>query len=134
MPPKNLGNKNKPIQEIERKRAALLKRLAKIGPVLQGTITRRSVVREDPQAPGTQKEYGPYNQWTWKREGKTVTVNLSGDQLKPYQRAIDENRKLEELLRQLRETSLQLLEATTEGVKKRTKRKDASEDEPSKDA
>ena len=118
-------NSRKQMREIERKRAKILERLSRTGPVLQGTITRRSILREDPKAPGAKKEYGPYNQWTWKREGKTVTVNLSESQLKPYQKAIDGNRKLEELLRQLRETSLQLLEATTEGVPKRAKRNDA---------
>lgn len=111
----------KQIEAMERRRAQILQRIAKIGPVLYGTITRRSIVRDDPRNPGMQKEYGPYNQWTWKREGKTVTVNLSANQLKPYQHAIAENRKLEDLLQQLREVSMDLLEAKTDGVAKRSR-------------
>lgn len=111
----------KQIEAMERRRTQILLRIAKIGPVLQGTITRRSIVRDDPRNPGMQKEYGPYNQWTWKREGKTVTVNLSASQLKPYQHAIAENRKLEDLLQELREVSLNILEAKTECVSKRSR-------------
>lgn len=111
----------KQIEAMERRRTQILQRIAKIGPVLHGTITRRSILRDDPRNPGMQKEYGPYNQWTWKREGKTVTVNLSASQLKPYQHAIAENRKLEALLQQLRDVSLELLEAKTEGVPKRSR-------------
>lgn len=53
--------------------------------------------------------------------GKTVTVNLSASQLKPYQHAIAENRKLEDLLQELREVSLNILEAKTECVSKRSR-------------
>lgn len=106
---------------LEQKRVRLLRKIAALRPVLQGTITERMIVREDPEATGRNKEYGPYYQWTWKREGRTVTVNLSASQARVYQKAINEHRKLEALLEQLREVSLQLLEATTEGVPKRKK-------------
>lgn len=116
-PPKRLKQKH----ALEKRRAALLRKIAAAGPALQGTITQRTILRDDPQARGKQKEYGPYYQWTWKREGKTVTVNLSASQAKVYQKAIEQNRKLEELLEQLRAVSLELLEATTQGVPKRKK-------------
>ena len=44
----------------ERRYAQLATRLAKTGLVLQGTITERSIVRDDPKAPGREKRYGPY--------------------------------------------------------------------------
>ena len=110
------------------KRKNLLRQIAALGPVLQGTITERVIVREDPNAPGKTKEYGPYYQWTRKKEGKTVTVNLSASQHKVYTKAIDEHRKLEEYLEQLREASLHLLEATTQGVHKRKTRSDGNPD------
>ena len=124
MPAQSPAKNEKQIQALEAKRARLLRQLAKLGPVLQGTIASRTILRDDANAPGTKKEYGPYYQWTWKREGKTVTVNLSENQVRRYQKAIDENRKLESLLQQLRAISLQLLDATTQGVPKRSKRQE----------
>jgi len=90
-------------------------RLAKIGWVLHGTITPRYDRRVGPGRPPR----GPYPQWTFKRAGKTVTVNLSGSQAKVYQKAIDEQRKIEKLLAEMRALSRQYLEATTQGVKRR---------------
>lgn len=87
--------------------------------VLQGTITERTIVRDDPKRPEGKRDYGPYYQWTWKKKGKTVTVNLTKDQSNVYQKAIDNHRKLEAILDELRSLSLAILEATTEGVKKR---------------
>lgn len=122
MPPDTSPKPQKQQQRLERRRKELARKIAALGPVLLGTITQRMITRDDPDAPGKKKEYGPYYQWTFKRDGKTVTVNLSAQQTKKYQKAIDEHRKLEGLLNDLRETSLQLLEATTQGVPKRKKR------------
>ena len=110
-------------QQLKRRYAILAARLAKVGPILQGTITQRVIERPDPDKPGHTKRYGPYHQWTWKREGKTVTVNLSATQAKTYQRAIDANRKAEKLLEEMRRISLDLLEKTTKGVIRRTREK-----------
>lgn len=112
--------KNLSAEKLKKRYARLAQQVAKLGPVLQGTITERSILRQDPANPaGPKKSYGPYYQWTFKREGKTVTVNLSSSQLKVYQQAIDNHRKLEQITQEMRELSLQLLEQTTEGVKKR---------------
>lgn len=105
--------------EMERRYARLAQRLAKLGPVLQGTITQRTIVRPDPHAPRHEKSYGPYYQWTFKRSAKTVTVNLTAAQARAYQRAIDNHRKLETLLEEMRALSREILEAKTTGVKKR---------------
>jgi len=109
----------KPAEEFRKRYQRLTARLAKLGPVLQGTITERTIVRDDPANPKEQKTYGPYYQWTWKRGGKTVTVNLSPSQAKAYQKAIDNHRKLEDTLQEMRELSLAILESTTKGVTKR---------------
>jgi len=107
---------------MQRRYARLTERLSKPGFVLQGTITERTMVRADPQAPAKQKTYGPYYQWTFKRAGKTVTVNLTPSQAKTYQRAIDNHRKMETILDGMRTLSLEILEATTQGVRKRKPR------------
>jgi len=124
MPIQSPAKRDKQIEAIKRRRAALLRQIAKVGPVLQGSIAPRMIVRDDPEAPGKKKEYGPYHQWTWKENGKTVTVNLSQAQAGRYKKALDENKKLESLLQQLRAVSLELLEATTQGVRKRSKRRE----------
>jgi hypothetical protein len=98
-------------------------RLSTLGPIVQGTITERTITQEDPQKPGKPKTIGPYYQWTFKRHAKTVTVNLSASQVKLFQKAIDNNRKLETLLTQMRELSCQILDATTQGVQKRNRNK-----------
>jgi hypothetical protein len=107
---------------LQRRYERLAGRLAKTGLVLQGTITQRTLHRPHPEAPGQQKTYGPYYQWTWKQEGKTVTVNLTAPQAKAYQRAIDNHRRLTGLLREMRALSLQILEATTPSVQRRKTR------------
>lgn len=111
------------IHTLEKRYERLAGRLAKLGPIAQGTITERTITKEDPQNPGKPKTIGPYYQWTFKRNAKTVTVNLSASQVKPFQKAIDNNRTLETLLTQMRELSGQILDATTQGVQKRNRNK-----------
>ena len=115
--------KSEKAERLERRYRKLRSRLAVIGPVLQGTITERTIVREDPYAPGEQKTYGPYYQWTFKEKGKTRTVNLSASQVKVFQKAIDNQRKMERILSEMRQLSLEICEAKTEGVKRRKTRK-----------
>ena len=117
------GTEQDPVDAVRPRHARMIARLGKLGLVLQGTITPRTIVRDDPQEPGEKKTYGPYYQWTYKRQGKTVTVNLTAAQAKVYQKAIDEHRKLEMLLEDIRTTSLQILEASTPGVIKRKQSK-----------
>ena len=107
---------------MEKRYARLTARIAKLGLVLQGTITERSIVRDDPESPGKDKTYGPYYQWTFKRSAKTVTVNLTPPQAKIYQLAIDNHRKMETILDEMRTLSLKILESKTPGVIKRKPR------------
>ena len=105
----------KPKKRYER----LATRLARLGLIVQGTITERTITKEDPRNHGRPKTIGPYYQWTFKRCAKTVTVNLSASQRKTFQKAIDNNQSLEALLTQMRELSRRILEATTHGVQRR---------------
>lgn len=114
-----MKKENGKIDGMKKRYARLAARLAKLGPVLQGTITERTILRDDPGKPGKQKAYGPYYQWTMKRDGKTVTVNLSASQNKSYQKAIDNHRTLEKTTQEMRQLSLEILECTTQGVTKR---------------
>jgi hypothetical protein len=104
----------------------LYKRLAgqlgKIGLVLQGTITERTILREELSCKGNKKIYGPYYQWTRKHRGKTITINLTASQAKAYQKAINNHRKIDKLIRRMRQSSLKILEASTASVQKRKAR------------
>ena len=110
---------NKQMEALRKRYERLASGLAKLGPILQGTITERTIAKKDPQNPAITRTIGPYYQWTFKNKGKTVTVNLAAAQVKLFQSAIDANRKVEEILNQMREVSRQLLEASTQGVKRR---------------
>ena len=115
--------KNGPsVQQMRSRYGRLKGRLGKLGPVLLGTITQRTIQRDDPQNPGSKRSYGPYHQWTFKRHGKTVTKNLTAGQAKRFQRAIDNNRRMENTIKEMRNLSLEILEASTKGVKKRKPR------------
>jgi uncharacterized iron-regulated protein len=94
--------KNAEIERMEKRYARLTARVAKLGLVLQGTITERTIIRENPREPGREKHYGPYYQWTFKRAAKTVTINLTASQARIYQRAIDTHRKLEQITDEMR--------------------------------
>jgi len=107
---------------LHRRHRRLAARLSQVGLILQGTITERTIVRDAPTARGRPRAYGPYYQWTWKHQGKTVTVNLTASQASAYQKAIDNHRELDQLVRELRVLSQQLLEATTPSVRKRKPR------------
>ncbi|MCX5653206.1 MAG: hypothetical protein NTY65_00925 [Planctomycetota bacterium] len=107
------------VHTLKKRYERLAGHLAKIGPIAQGTITERTITKEDPHNAGRPKTIGPYYQWTFKRNAKTVTVNLSAAQIKAFQKAIDNNRFLEGLLTEMRELSTQILNATTQGVRRR---------------
>jgi len=109
----------KQADKLKKRYERLAARLAALGPIVQGTITERTITKRNPRNPDTPRTIGPYYQWTFKRNAKTVTVNLSAPQAKPFQRAIDNNRRLETILTQMRELSSQILEATTQGVQRR---------------
>jgi hypothetical protein len=117
------GEKSDEPEELKRSYQRLAARLGKVGFIAQGTITERIIMRPDPQHRATQRAYGPYYQWTWKKEGKTVTVNLTATQAKAFQRAIDGHRKLDSLLDEMRALSRHYLEITTQSVKKRKPRR-----------
>lgn len=90
-----------------------------IGLIALGTITPRLILRPDPQDKRRKKTYGPYYQWTYKLQGKTVTVNLTKGQAVAFRKAIDNQRKLEAILGQMLVLSRTILQDTTVGVRRR---------------
>jgi hypothetical protein len=72
-------------------------------------ISQGSVMHEPPGA----------WRWTRKVKAKTVTVALSARQAELYRRAVAEHRRLENILREMREISQQFLQKSVPGVRKR---------------
>lgn len=119
--------KDNAAESLRRRYRKLALKLAAIGPILQGTITERVITRKTGKERNEEQRYGPYYQWTYKSAGTTVTVNLTARQAKLFNKAIENNQKAEATLSEMRALSGQLCEGAAEGVKKRTRRKPASQ-------
>ncbi len=92
-------------------RAAIAARLADAGFALPGSLIERTThcgkpncaCKSDPP-----RLHGPYHQWTRKIDGKTVTVNLTDEQLRRYGPWFAEAARLRRLLTELEDLSLRL--------------------------
>ena len=111
-----------PVKSLRAQYQRLAGKLARLGLIAQGTITERIIEIEDKRHPGETKSYGPYYQWTFKENGKTVTVNLSKAQAGSFRLAIENQRRMEGILAEMRALSLSILQNSTKGVKKRKPR------------
>ena len=104
------------ISVLKEQYAKLTAHLSATGLILQGTITERTIKKKESGVRGGTKTLGPYYQWTFKRDGKTVTVNLSQAQTKRFQKAIDNHKKASGILNQRRELYREILEASHQCV------------------
>ena len=95
----------KRLQEYERRHRELAAQIADIGIIAAGSVTRRFTrctsvgcrcTAEPPQP------HGPYWQWTAKVNGKTVTKRLTEREAQLYQEWIGNDRRIRELVDQLR--------------------------------
>ena len=112
----------KEISMLKKRYAKLTAQLSATDLLLQGTITERTIKKKESGVRSDAKTIGPYYQWTFKREGKTVTINLSKVQTKQFQKAIDANKITEAILKQMRDLSREILEKSTQGVARRKQR------------
>ena len=102
----------------------LKEEVVRIGLIALGTITPRLITRPDPEDKRRKKTYGPYYQWTYKLQGKTVTVNLTKEQAVEFRKAIDNQRRLEAILSEMLALSRTILQNTTVGVRRRLRAPD----------
>lgn len=100
-------------RQLARLRARAYERvqeLSRLGFVMRGSILERFSrcgspgcgCHDDPP-----RLHGPYWQWTAKTRGKTVTRNLSQDQVKRYREWMENARRLDEIVQQLFDLSAQ---------------------------
>ena len=112
-------NKEPSIRSLKLRFERLATQLAKVGYLIPGTITEITIVGGAGKKQVEGKEYGPYHQWTRKVDGKTRTRNLSEMEAPEYAKAIENNRKVEVILQEMKALSLNILEKELVGVKKR---------------
>ena len=94
-----------------KKQAAIAGRLADAGFALPGTLIERSMRCGKPNCAckaDPPRLHGPYHQWTRKIEGKTVTVNLTDEQIARYGRWFANAQALRAALNELEQLSLNI--------------------------
>ena len=101
------------LQRLEARHRALLAELSDLGLVLRGSIAHRSARCGQPSCrckADPPRLHGPYYVWTRKVAGKTVTRNLSDDQLQRYQDWFENDRRLKALISELEELSITVVD------------------------
>jgi hypothetical protein len=91
--------------------AALISRLAAAGFALPGTLLERRTSCRKPNCRCTADPpvlHGPYWQWTRKRDGKTITINLTPDQAARYQPWFTAARDIRDTLAAIERLSLRI--------------------------
>lgn len=101
--------------ELSARYGDLLGELSRMGYVCSGTVM--SLYRrcgksgcgcnEDPQM-----RHGPYHIWTRKENGKTVTRSLSKEQADECIEYIENYRRMENIIEEMREISARIVQAT----------------------
>ena len=99
--------------EADAKRFEKLKAdLARIEYFSKGTLQARMIKCGKPKCPcGTdpQRRHGPYFEWTYKKQGKTVSVRLTANAAPLFQAASKQYRKLKSTVARLEKLSRQAI-------------------------
>ena len=77
--------------------------------VLQGSVTERRMVCGKPGCRchrESDARHGPYYQWSWKSRGRTHSVYLTQDQADLCKQWVQNNRRMEKVMKRLRRISL----------------------------
>jgi hypothetical protein len=99
---------------LVRQHTDIVRHLGDLGFALPGTITERTKTCGKPNCrchDDPDLRHGPYIQWTRTVDGKTVTRQLTGDQLDRYQAWFDNTRLLRDLVDQLQTVSIDAIMA-----------------------
>lgn len=97
-------------EDIDARRRQVIDEIAALGPVMPGSLVRRSSrcgnagchCRADPPRP-----HGPYWAWTRSVNGKTVTRSLNDEQADRYRPWFDNAQRLRDLTDQLKQLALE---------------------------
>jgi len=99
-------------RRLERLRAdyqAATAKIAEIGFTCEGSLVERYTTCNNPncRCKDPQQRHGPYWQISWKEGGKTVSKLISAEDAALYQQWIDNRRRLETALDEMRDLSRQ---------------------------
>lgn len=86
--------------------------LARIEYFTKGTVLTRMIKCGKPKCPcasDPKKRHGPYFEWTYKENGKTVNVRLSAESAPLFQDAAKQYRRLKAILARLEKLSRQAI-------------------------
>ncbi len=112
-------NVTQPNPKDQAARADIARRLGEAGFALPGTYLEYSHVCGKPNCRCTAdppQPHGPYQRWTRKIDGKTVTRRLSPDQVGLYGPWFEEAQRLRGLLSELETLSLRIAQRGTNGL------------------
>lgn len=107
MPARKAPRKPLPNAPVQRFRQAQ-QELHHLDYFLKGTVSKRMMKCGRPQCAchrDPSQRHGPYFEWTYKVNGKTVNVKLSRQAAPIYQAAIKQNRKLKAVLARMERIS-----------------------------
>lgn len=98
------------LRRLQEKSGKIGSELEEVGFILQGSVTERwkkcgkaaCRCHNDPD-----EWHGPYYQWSWKTDGRTSSVSLTLEQAALCRQWVNNNRKLERIIKRLRALSLQ---------------------------
>ena len=92
---------------------AAKRKLTDIGYTCEGSLVERYTTCNNPncRCSDPEQRHGPYWQLSWKRGGKTISKLLSAEDAALYREWIDNRRRLEAALEQMRDLSRQAGEA-----------------------
>ena len=99
--------------EYQKKYSSLRKKIENIGFVCTGSVFSTFKTCGNPNCrchKDKNARHGPYNIWTRKVKAKTITRTLTGEQAKFCRECIQNMRKLEGILKKMKDISVQCVE------------------------
>ena len=108
------------LRASEQRYRELKQQLQEVGFVCVGSLQTRYLPCGNPTCHCHQdpaKRHGPYHYWTRKVKGRTVSVLLKPEQLLLYREWIANNRRLEDLVKEMRRISAQVLSVEADGLR-----------------
>ena len=113
-------NRSAPLPISEQRYHELKQQLQDVGFVCVGSLQTRYLpcgnascrCHQDPA-----KRHGPYHYWTRKVKGRTVSVLVKPEQVPLYREWIQNNRRLEHLVQEMRRISAQVLSVEADGLR-----------------
>jgi len=110
--------------EYLKKYSSLKKKIGELGFICTGSVFSAFNTCGNPNCrchKDKSARHGPYNIWTRKVKAKTITRTLTDEQAKFCRQCIQNMRKLEEILKKMRDISVQYVESYKKNPPQRQK-------------